>query len=124
MLDRSRSTIRRRVLIVDDDLGHLETSRGRATEGLARALEEREVDVIRALSFEDARSIVVSDASLRAVLVDWDLGRDDKGSHDQATTLLHKLRERHGEVPVFLLADREGATRTISIEVAEMIDEF
>ena len=32
---------------------------GRATEGLARALEERDVDVVRALSFEDGRSIVV-----------------------------------------------------------------
>ena len=124
MLDRGRTTLRRRALIVDDDLGHLETSRGRATEGLARALEEREVDIIRALSFDDARSIVVSDASLRAVLLDWDLGPDDKGSHAQATALLHKLRERHGEVPVFLLADREGVTRTISIEVAEMVDEF
>ncbi len=124
MLDRGRTTLRRRVLIVDDDLGHLETSRGRATEGLARALEEREVDVIRALSFDDARAIVVSDASLRAVLLDWDLGHDDKGSHAQATALLHKLRERQGEVPVFLLADREGVARTISIEVAEMVDEF
>jgi hypothetical protein len=36
----------------------LTPSIGRAAEGLARALEERDVDVIRALSFDDARSIV------------------------------------------------------------------
>jgi arginine decarboxylase len=124
MVDRSRAVLRRRALIVDDGLAHLDTSTGRAAEGLARALEERDVDVIRALSFDDARSIVVSDTSLRAILLNWNLGRDDKGAHAQATALLHKLRERHGEVPVFLLADREGVTRTISIEVAEMVDEF
>ena len=42
----------------------------------------------------------------------------------QARALLDKLRERHGEVPVFLLADRKTATRTITIDVAEMVDEF
>ena len=81
-------------------------------------------EVIRALSYEDGSSIVASDASLQAVLLDWNLGHDDAGSHAQATALLHKLRERHAGVPVFLLSDRQGATRTITIEVAEMVDEF
>ena len=124
MLDRSRTALRRRALIVDDRLAHPEIGPGRATEGLARALEEHDVDVIRALSLDDARSIVIGDASLRAVLLNWDLGSDDDGSHAQATAVLRKLRERHGAVPVFLLADREGVARSISIEVAEMVDEF
>jgi len=124
MLDPGHTALRRRALIVDDGLAHPETGPGRATESLARALEEHGVDVIRALSFEDARSVVVGDASLRAVLLNWDLGRDDAGTHSQATALLRKLRERHGEVPVFLLAEREGVARSISIEVAEMVDEF
>ena len=59
MLDRSGSILRRRALIVDDGLAQLETSIGRAAEGLARALEERDVDVVRALSLEDGRAIVV-----------------------------------------------------------------
>ena len=78
----------------------------------------------RAYSLEDGQALVVSDASIQAVLLNWDLGADDKGSHRQAMELLEKLRERHGEVPVFLLAERATATRTITIEVAEMVDEF
>ena len=61
---------------------------------------------------------------IQAVLLNWDLGADGDGSHLQAIELLEKLRERHGEVPVFLLAERTTATRTITIEVAEMVDEF
>ncbi len=124
MIDRSQRPLRPRALVVDEGFAHPGTAIGRAAEGLAHALEERDVDVVRAFSYEDARSIVGADASIRAVLLDWDLGPNDQGSHVLATTLLRKLRERHGNVPVFLLADREGVRRGITIEVAEMVDEF
>ena len=118
------NSFRARALIVDDDLANLNTTLGRAAEGLARSLEQRDVDVVRAFSFEDGEAVVVSDAAIQAVLLNWDLGTDDEGSHRQAMDLLGKLRERHGEVPVFLLAERRTATRTITIEVAEIVDEF
>ena len=124
MIDPRGEAVRIRVLVVDDDLARLDTSKGRAAEGIASAIEAHSIEVLRAPSFEDAHNIVGSDASLRAILLDWNLGSDDDSSHAQATALLHKLRERHEKVPVFLCADREGATRTITLEVAEMIDEF
>src|SRR4051795_5162247 len=124
MIGRDTRPFKPRALIVDDDLAKLDTSLGRIAEGLVRALEERDVDVVRALSFEDGQAVVVSDASIQAVLLNWDLGTDDEGSHSQARALLEKLRERHGAVPVFLLAERRTATQTITIDVAEMVDEF
>ncbi len=124
MLNPTSSPLRQRVLIVDDELAKLETALGRAAEGLALALEGRNVDVVRALSFEDGLAIVGTDASLRAVLLDWNLGQNTEGTHAQATALLHKLRERQGAIPVFLLAERERTRGTMTIEVAEMIDEF
>ena len=116
--------LRPRALVVDDELAKLDTALGRAAESLVAALERGNVEVVRALSFEDGQAIVGSDASLRAVLLDWNLGLNNKGTHAQATALLHKLRERHAAAPVFLLADRELTRGTITIEAAEMIDEF
>jgi len=124
MINPSAQRFRQRALIVDDGLARQDTSLGRAAEAIARALEDRDVDVVRALSFEDGRAIVTADAAVQAVLLNWDLGSDDSGSHDQAAALLAKLRERLRDVPVFLMAEREGTTRTITIEVAEMVDEF
>ena len=49
-------------------------------------------------------------------------GSNDGASHDQATALLHKLRERLAAVPVFLLADRELPAASMTIEVAEMVE--
>lgn len=124
MLSSTSTPLRPRVLIVDDELAKLDTALGRAAESLATALEARNLDVVRALSLEDGLAIVGSDASLRAVLLDWNLGKNSEGTHAQATNLLHKLRERHGAAPVFLLAERERTRGTMTIEVAEMIDEF
>jgi arginine decarboxylase len=124
MLNPTAGPLRPRVLVVDDELAKLDTALGRAAESLAAALDARNVDVVRALSYEDGHAIVASDASLRAVLLDWNLGLNSEGTHAQATVLLHKLRERNAAAPVFLLADRERTRGTITIEVAEMVDEF
>jgi arginine decarboxylase len=124
MLNLTPGPLRPRALIVDDALGRPDTALGRAAESLASALEARNVEVIRAQSFEDGRAIVGTDSSLGAVLLDWNLGSNDGDSHEQATALLHKLRERLAAVPVFLLADRELTRGSMTIEVAEMVDEF
>src|SRR4026209_29340 len=124
MLKSNPGNPRPRVLIIDDELAKLDTALGRAVENIATALEGRNVEVLKAISFEDGQAIVVSDASLRAVLLDWNLGMNSEGTHAQATGLLHKLRERHAAVPVFLLADRERTRGTMTVEAAEMVDEF
>jgi arginine decarboxylase len=124
MVNPAAGPRRSRVLMVDDELAKLDTALGRATESLAAALVARNVDVVRALSYEDGHAIVGSDASLRAVLLDWNLGLNSETTHAKATALLHKLRERHGEAPVFLLADRDRTRGTMTIEVAEMVDEI
>src|SRR6476620_10243473 len=124
MLNPSTVPLRPRVLVVDDELAKLDTALGRAAESLAAALEARNIDVVRALSYEDGNAIVGSDASLRALVLDWNLGLNSDGTHAQATALLHKLRERQAGVPVFLIAERERTRGTMTIEVAQMVDEF
>lgn len=99
MADPTAGPLRPRVLVVDDELAKLDTALGRAVENLAAALEARNIDVLKAISFEDGQAVVVSDASIRAVLLDWNLGTNTEGSHAQATALLHKFRERHETAP-------------------------
>ena len=124
MVNHPIAPLRPRVLVVDDELAKLDTALGRAVENVAVALDARNIDVVKAVSFEDGQAIVVSDASIRALLLDWNLGQNSEGSHSQATALLHKFRERHQTAPVFLIADRERTRGTMTIEVAEMVDEF
>ena len=104
------NSFRARALIVDDDLANLNTTLGRAAEGLARSLEQRDVDVVRAFSFEDGEAVVVADAAIQAVLLNWDLGTDDEGSHRQAMELLEKVaRASRGStgIPLGRAANRD-----------------
>ncbi|MGH8749284.1 MAG: Orn/Lys/Arg decarboxylase N-terminal domain-containing protein, partial [Burkholderiales bacterium] len=124
MLTTPAAAFRPRVLVVDDSLAHPETAIGRAAEAIAAALEARNCDVVRALSFEDGEAIVGSDASLRAVMVNWHLGTEGKDARASAPALLSRLRERHPDVPAFMTADRKLVRGAMTIEIAEMIDEF
>jgi len=124
MLTPTAGPFRPRVLMVDDALGRPETAIGRAAEAIAAGLAARNCDVVRALSFDDGEAIVGFDASLRAVLVNWHLGTGGQTAHEQASALLSKLRERHPHVPVFMTADRKLVKGTMTIEIAERVDEF
>jgi len=124
MLIPGSGPMRPRVLMVDDALARLHTATGRAAESIAAALAARNCNVVRALSFEDGEAIVGSDASLRAVVLNWHLGAEGKTAHKQAPALLHKLRERQPHVPVFMTADRKLVRGSMTIEIAEMVDEF
>jgi hypothetical protein len=53
MLNPTAVPMRPRVLVVDDELAKLDTALGRAVDGLAEALQARNVDVVRALSYGD-----------------------------------------------------------------------
>jgi arginine decarboxylase len=123
MLEHTTRPLRRRLLMVDDELAQGGTAGGRAVQTLAGELRARGVEVVEALSFEDGLAIVVSDSAIHCVLINWTLGRDDRQSHAQATELLRTLRRRNAKVPVFLMADRKVAG-TITIEVATLADEF
>ncbi len=124
MLTPIAGPLRPRVLVVDDSLARPETAIGHAAESIAAALAGRNCDVVRSLSCEDGEAIVGFDASLRAVLVNWHLGTEGKTAHKEAAALLRKLRERQPKVPVFVTADRKLVKGSITIEVAEMVDEF
>ena len=115
----------RRVLIVDDKLnGAGTTSAGsRAVRTLAAELRGRGIDVIEALSLDDGRANVVSDAAIHGVFVNWTLGKNDERTHCEATELLRSIRARNAKVPVFLMADRSVAG-TVTVEVATLADEF
>ncbi|HTO18078.1 MAG TPA: Orn/Lys/Arg decarboxylase N-terminal domain-containing protein [Pseudomonas sp.] len=123
MIGRTSFQLRKRVLLVDDDLGHPNGVRGRVLQELTNEFRSRNTDVIGAASYEDGMAAVVSDAALHCICVDWTLGRNDTESHAQALELLRAIRQRHERVPVFLMADRD-AKRSITVEAMELADEF
>jgi len=123
MIERTNSLLRRRVLLVDDKLAFPHTAGGRAVRELANEFTSRSVDVVEAATIEDGEAVVLSDASVSCIFVDWTIGADDASSHEAAVALLRTIRSRRHEVPVFLMADR-ARSHSPGVEVMELANEF
>lgn len=93
-------------LVVSDEVRQ-PTAAGRATRDLITDLESRGVNVLSAVSAEDAAAIVLSNPRVQAVILDWDLHRDHE--HLKAASLLATVRRQNTAVPVFVLAERSTA---------------
>ena len=122
MIERSNRAFHWKALIVDDELND-QTSWGRASRALVAELQGRHIEVVTAISPEDGEAIVVSDAGLNAVIVDWSYAADDPGTHAKAMSLLKHVRSRFPRIPVFLMAERDEAS-TIPLDVMQMANEF
>jgi arginine decarboxylase len=109
-----------RALVVDDELDE-PSARGRAARTLVQELESRAVEVVKASSADDGTSVIVSDAAIHVILMDWSLGEDKH--HARALALLELVRSRNDKIPIFLMAER-GAVSSIPVEVMQMADEF
>ncbi len=111
-----------KALVVDDEINDA-TSWGRASRALVAELQARHVEVVTAISPGDGEAIVVSDAGLNAIVLDWTYASDDPVTHAKAKLLLERVRSLNARIPVFLMAER-GEASTIPLDVMQMADEF
>lgn len=112
----------RQVLIVEDRFSENSGSLSGATDRLIAALEDRNIGVRLADSPADAVPLAENCMDTDAFLVAVDMSRKDR--ENAVHSLLEHIRRRQGDVPVFLLADREQTARRISPELMELADEF
>lgn len=79
-----------------------DTAELRELESVCRALEQEAFEVRRAASLREAEFTMHSIASLGCVVLQWDWAGDTSG----AEALVHELRHRGLECPIFLLTER------------------
>ena len=123
MIGRTNVVLKRRVLVVDEDLLHPGTAGGRAIGGIVEELRARGLEVVQSTSAEDGMAVVGSDAAIHCLFVDWNLDHGGADPHRPAAALLRRLRSRNEHVPVFLMAERV-ARHSLTLEVMQLADEF
>ena len=122
MINSNFKPLRKRILVVDDELKH-DTAEGRAARLLVEDLEARNLEVVQAFSADDGMASVTSDAAIHAILMDWTLDDDVPGKHDKAVNLVQFIRSRNDNIPIFLMAERRDSQR-IPVDIMQAIDEF
>ncbi|MEB7890536.1 arginine decarboxylase [Hafnia alvei] len=114
---------KRKVLVVNSDIKNKNTANGQSIYNLIEALEERNLSVIVATTYNDGIASITSDASICCVFVDWTSEEDNADSHSQALKLLQEVRRRNKTVPVLLMAEH-ACLETLTLETMELANEF
>lgn len=123
MLERTIKLQKLEVLIIDEELALPKSVGGRAVRALADELKSRDIEVVEAASCRDGRAVIISDASIDGILIDWTGERKGTRNRAEALDLLRTIRSRNANVPIMLMADhasRDGMT----VEVMQLSDEF
>ena len=92
MLERTIKLQKLEVLIIDEELAVPKSVGGRAVRALADELKARDIEVVEAVSYHDGRSVITSDASIDAILIDWTRERKDSQTRADALDLLRTIR--------------------------------
>ena len=111
-----------KALIIDDEL-HSPTATGRAAQALIKELQNRDVEIIEAITEDDAESIVRTDPSVQCIILDWEIKGDESRNRDGEKNFLKMVRDLNERVPIFLIVLHENA-KSLTAEVMTQADEL
>ncbi|HEY2858965.1 MAG TPA: Orn/Lys/Arg decarboxylase N-terminal domain-containing protein [Terracidiphilus sp.] len=114
---------RRWVLLIAGEMGGTDSVSDRAMERLVNAIREEGYEVVRTSTPEDGLSLVMSDPSHSAILLDWDLEGDNQFEEGAALRILRAVRQRNKKIPIFLIADRTLVS-DLPLEVVRQVHEY
>jgi len=111
------------VLLIASEVGGTDSVSDRAMERLVEAIREEGYQVIRTSTPEDGLSLVTSDPSYSAILLDWDLEGESQFDERAALKILRGVRHRNKKIPIFLIADRTLVSE-LPLEVVKQVHEY
>ncbi len=111
------------VLLIASEVGRTDSVSDRAMERLVDAIGEEGYEVVRTSTPEDGLSLITSDPSYSAILLDWDLEGDKEFQEREALSILRAVRHRNKRVPIFLIADRTLVSE-LPLEVVRQVHEY
>src|SRR3984957_17298894 len=111
------------VLLIASEVGGTDSVSDRAMERLVEAIAAEGYEVVRTSTPEDGLSLVTSDPSHSAILLDWDLEGENQFDERAALRIIRAVRRRNKKVPIFLIADRTLVSE-LPLEVVRQVHEY
>jgi arginine decarboxylase len=111
------------VLLIASEVGGTDSVSDRAMERLVDAIAKEGYEVVRTSTPEDGLSLVGSDPSHSAILLDWDLEGENQFDERAALKIIRAVRRRNKKVPIFLIADRTLVSE-LPLEVVKQVHEY
>jgi|WetSurMetagenome_2_1015567.scaffolds.fasta_scaffold17822_3 arginine decarboxylase len=112
------------VAIIDDTI-HTDTPHGRAINRIIKGIEEFGIRVADVASPADARAAYANLPSVDCILINWNLGGDTEKKHRETVQLIHQIRSRNEDIPIFLMAEPTSETPvSLTVDMIRQINEY
>ena len=108
-----------------DDTHRMETPAGDAIRRILDGLKESGIRIADIGSSDDARSALASLPEADCIFFDWILGGDTPVRHKATIALIHEIRSRSEDIPIFLMGEpaKESGT-TLTIDMIREVSEY
>ena len=112
------------VAVIDDTI-HSDTLHGRAIRRITDGLKEYGIQVSDVASPEDARAAYSNLPAVSCILINWNLGGDTKKKQTEMVTLIHEIRNRNEDIPIFLMAEPTSETPVaLTVDLIREVNEY
>ena len=112
------------VVIADDAIGK-DTPHGRTIKRIVDGLHEFDIMVASIASLEDARSAYANLPEADCILISWTLGGAGSNHNADAKQLIHEIRQRNEDIPIFLMAEPTGeAPGALTVDTIREVNEY
>ena len=112
------------VAILDDTI-HTDTPHGRAVKRIVKGIEEYGITVADIASPADARAAYPGMPEVDCFLINWNLGGDTPERHKETSGIIHAIRERNEDIPIFLMGEPTTLPpTTLTIDMVREINEY
>lgn len=112
------------VAIIDDTI-HTDTPHGRAIRRIAEGLGEFGIRVAGITSPADARAAYSGLPEVSCILLNWNLGGNTEKQHKDTVQLIHEIRNRNENIPIFLMAEPTSESPlSLTVGVIREINEY
>jgi arginine decarboxylase len=112
------------VVIIDEAVSS-DTPHGRTIKRIVDGLADFDIQVYTIGSPEDARSAYANLPEVDCILISWTIGGSKSKDHAEAKQLIHEIRERNEDVPIFLMAEPTGeAPGALTVDTIREINEY
>lgn len=110
--------------IIDDTI-HTDTPHGRAIRRIVKGLEEYGIRIADVASPADARAAYSNFPAVSCILINWNLGGDTEKQHKETLHLIHEIRTRNENIPIFVMAEPTSETPVaLTVDMIREINEY
>ncbi|MGD0080682.1 MAG: Orn/Lys/Arg decarboxylase N-terminal domain-containing protein [Methanoregula sp.] len=112
------------VAIIDDTI-HTDTPHGRAIKRIVQGIEAYGIRVADVASPADARAAYSNLPAVNCILINWNLGGGTPKKQKETQDLIHEIRDRNEDIPIFLMAETTSETPvSLTVDMIREINEY